>query len=201
MPSAGVASHFVDLLASDQLTARRRATTLAVVAAVLAIPAYAVAGAAGDGLLDPGRLAFLGLAAHALAVLAGLIAGNLVTRRRVLAYESSLRSTWKAWMRWSAACESVPEVHRRVTGARQRNVPWWTAALLTVLWALEVALLVLAFANEGSLAWALPVIALNGLIPAAFAAHFLRLKGWERDLQDSLADLVKEGELGVWGVL
>jgi hypothetical protein len=178
----------VDLLGSDQATAGRRGIVLLVVALLLAIPAYLIAP-------------WQGLAAHALAVVAGLVAGNLASRRRVRAYEASLRGTWKSWMRWSAASESVPEVHRRVLGKSGRNLPWWTAALLTLLWALEVGLLALAFANEGSLAFAIPVIALNGIVPAAFAAHYVHLKGWVRELSESLTDLVKSGEIGVWGVL
>jgi hypothetical protein len=188
MPTGGVASHFMDLLGTDRATSGRRAIVLLVVTLLLALPAYFIAP-------------WMGLAVHALAAVAGLIVGNIVSRRRVKTYESSLRGTWKSWMRWSAACESVPEVHRRVQGTSSRNIPWWTAALLTTLWALEVGLLALAFANEGSLGYAIPVLALNGLLPAAFAAHYLHLKGWVAELGESLGDLVKSGELGVWGVL
>ena len=178
----------MDLLDADRTTAGRRAIVLLAVTVLLAAPAYLI-------------LPWLGVAVHALGALAGFIVGNLASRRRVKAYEASLRGTWKSWMRWSAACESVPEVHRRVAGASGRNVPWWTAALLTTLWALEVGLLALAFANEGSLAFAAPVLVLNGLLPALFAAHYLHLKGWVRELGESLGDLVKSGEIGVWGVL
>lgn len=178
----------MDLLGSDRRTAGRRGVTLLVVTLLLAVPAYFIAP-------------WQGLVVHALGAVAGLILGNLASRRRVHRYEASLRGTWKAWMRWSAACESVPEVHRRVMGKSGRNLPWWTAALLTALWALEVGLLALAFANEGSLAWAIPVLALNGLVPAAFAAHYVHLKGWVAELGESLSDLVKSGEIGVWGVL
>lgn len=178
----------MDLLGSDRATCRRRAVVLLVVTAFLAVPAYFI-------------LPWVGLALHALGALAGLLAGSLVSRRRTATYESSLRATWKSWMRWSAACESVPEVHRRVTGKSARNLPWWTAALLTLLWALEVGLLLMAFANEGSLAWAAPVLVLNGALPALFAAHFLRLRSWLADLGESLSDLVQSGEIGVWGVL
>lgn len=178
----------MDLLRTDRATAGRRAVVLLAVTALLAIPAYLVAP-------------WQGLAVHVLGAVAGLVAGNIASRRRVRAYESSLRGTWKSWMRWSAACESVPEVHRRVNGRSGRNLPWWTAALLTLLWALEVGLLALAFANEGSLAFAVPVLALNGLVPALFAAHYMHLKGWVAELGESLADLVKSGEIGVWGVL
>lgn len=178
----------MDLLGSDQATSGRRALVLFLVTLLLAIPAYLIAP-------------WQGLVVHLLGAVAGLVLGNLVSRRRVRDYETSLRGTWKSWMRWSSACESVPEVHRRVVGKAGRNLPWWTAALLTLLWALEVGLLALAFANEGSLAFAIPVLLLNGLVPGAFAAHYAHLKGWVRELGESLGDLVKSGEIGVWGVL
>lgn len=187
MPTAGVASHFMDLLGAEHATSRRRSIVLLVVVLLLAAPAFLIAG-------------WQGLVVHALGALAGIIVGNLRTRSRVTRYEGSLRATWKAWMRWSMSSESVPEVHRRVHGHPRRNLPWWTAALLTTSWALEVGLLALAFANEGTLAWAVPVLVLNGLVPAAFAGHFLRLGGWVRQLKQSLTDLVQDGELGVWGV-
>jgi hypothetical protein len=188
VPTGGVASHFVDLLAADRATAGRRATILVVVTLLLALPAYWI-------------LPWQGLLVHVVAAVAGLVAGNIWSRRRVQSYERSMRGTWKSWMRWSVACESVPEVHRRVQGRSGRNLPWWTAALLTLLWALEVGLLLLAFQDTEATWVAIPVLALNGLVPAAFAAHHLHLKGWVRELDESLTDLVKSGELGVWGVL
>lgn len=178
----------MDLLGADRATAGRRALVLFVVAVLLLLPAWFIGGLAGLGV-------------HLLGAVLGLVVGNLASRRKVRAYETSLRGTWKSWMRWSAACESVPEVHRRVLGKSGRNLPWWTAALLAALWALELGLLALAFANEGRLAYAIPVLALNGLVPAAFAAHYAHLKGWVRELGESLGDLVKSGEIGVWGVL
>ena len=188
MPTGGVASHFVHLLDADQRACRRRTVVMLVVTLLLAIPAY---------LLYPWQ----GLLVHLVAALVGLLAGQLFTRRRVGAYEASLRGTWKSWMRFSVAAESVPELYRRVQGKGTRNLPWLAAAWLTVLWVVEVALLLLAFQDTEPSAWAFPVIALNGLLPAFLLIHYARLRSWMRGFAASVSDLVDSGEIGVWGVL
>ncbi|HJQ93523.1 MAG TPA: hypothetical protein VJ874_04475 [Candidatus Thermoplasmatota archaeon] len=188
MPTGGVASHFVHLLDADQRTCRRRTLVMLAVTLLLAVPAY---------FLYPWQ----GLLVHAVAALVGLLAGQLFTRRRVDAYESSLRGTWKSWMRFSVAAESVPELYRRVQGKGTRNLPWLAAAGLTVLWAVEVALLLLAFQDTDPSVWAFPVIALNGLLPAFLLVHYARLRSWMRGFAASVSDLVDSGEIGVWGVL
>lgn len=183
-----MASHFVTILGADRANARRRAGVMLALALLLAIPAYFI-------------LPWQGLLIHALAAVAGVVVGNLWSRRRSRAFERSLRGTWKSWMRWSVASESLPEIHRRVTGKSARNQPWWTAALLTLIWALEVGLLALAFSDTESAAWAIPVLVLNGLIPALILGYYLHQRGWVAELAESVADLVKAGEIGVWGVL
>ncbi len=183
-----MASHFVTILGADRAHAHRRAGIMLAVTLLMAIPAYLI-------------LPWQGLLVHALAAVAGVVVGNLWSRRRSRALEGSLRGTWKSWMRWSVASESVPEIHRRVTGKSSRNAPWWTAAFLTLLWALEVGLLALAFADAESASWAIPVLVLNGLVPAVILGYYLHQRGWVAELAESVADLVKAGEIGVWGVL
>ena len=188
MATGGVGSQFLAILGADGKAAGRRMATMLVVAVLLAVPAYFL-------------LPWQGLLAHVLGVLAGLLAGNLWCRRKTATYEASLRGTWKSWMRWAVACESVPEVHRRVTGRNARNGPYLLAAVLTLLWATEVGLLLLAFKDTTATWVALPVILLNGFLPGALVAYYARLRVWVRELADSVADLVASGEIGVWGVL
>jgi hypothetical protein len=183
-----VASHFVHLLDADQRASRRRFVVLLLVLLALAVPAY---------FLYPWQ----GLLVHGVAALVGLLTGQLFSRRRVAAYEESLRGTWKSWMRYSVAAESVPELYRRVRGQGHRNAPWLAAAGLTVLWVLEVALLLLAFQDTDPSPLAFPVIALNGLVPAFLLVHYAHLRTWTRGFAESVTDLVDSGEIGVWGVL
>lgn len=188
MPTGGVAAHFVQMLDADVRLGGRRAGVLLAVTVLLAVPAY---------LIYPWQ----GLLVHVVAALVGLLAGNLYSRRKVKAYEASLRGTWKAWMRYSLAAESLPELHRRVQGKTIRNLPWLGAAALTVLWALEVGLLALAFSDTDPTALAFPVLALNGALPAFLFIHYAHLRGWTRQFAASVTDLVDSGEIGVWGVL
>lgn len=188
VPTGGVASHFVQLLDADVRLSGRRATILLAVLLLLAVPAY---------LIYPWQ----GLLVHAVAALVGLLAGQVWSRRRVKDYEASLRGTWKTWMRHSVAAESMPELYLRVQGKSIRNRPWLAAAGLTFLWAVEVGLLVLAFQDTDPTAWAFPVLALNGLVPAFLFVHYAHLRGWIRGFSASVRDLVDSGEIGVWGVL
>ena len=183
-----MASHFVHLLDADVRACRRRFAVLLAVLLILALPAY---------LIYPWQ----GLLVHAVAAVVGLLVGQLASRRRTAAYEASLRGDWKAWMRFAIAAESVPELHRRVQGKAQRNLPWLAAAGLTALWALELGLLLLAFQKTDPTAWSFPVIALNGLLPALLLVHYAHLRTWMRGFAESVADLVDSGEIGVWGVL
>lgn len=188
VPTGGVASHFVQLLDADVRLSGRRAGVMLAVTLLLAVPAY---------LIYPWQ----GLLVHAVAALVGLLAGQVWSRRRVKAYEASLRGTWKTWMRFSLAAESLPELYLRVRGKAVRNRPWLAAAGLTFLWALEVGLLALAFQDTDPTVWAFPVLALNGLVPAVLLVHYAHVRGWMRDFSASVTDLVDSGEIGVWGVL
>ena len=178
----------MQLLAADVRIDRRRTLVLLLATLLLAVPAY---------LIYPWQ----GLLVHAVAALVGMLVGQLYTRRRVKAYEASLRGTWKSWMRHSVAAESLPELYLRVRGRSVRNRPWLAAAALTFLWAVEVGLLALAFQDSDPTVWAFPVIALNGLLPAFLCVHYARLGGWTKGFAASVTDLVDSGEIGVWGVL
>jgi hypothetical protein len=188
VPTGGVGSHFVAVLGADRQAASRRAAVMALVGVLLTIPAY---------FLYPWQ----GLVAHLIAVLAGLLAGNLLAKSQVRRYEASLRGTWKSWMRWSVASQSVGEIYHRVTGRSQRNRPYLLAGALTALWALEVGLLLLAFQDTSATWMALPIIFLNGLLPGLLVSFHLHLRHWVRQFADSVSDMVAAGEIGVWGVL
>jgi hypothetical protein len=188
VPTGGVASHFVQMLRGDRRHLRRRVVVLLVVAALLAAPAY---------FLWPWQ----GLLVHAIALLAGFLAGHLATRKKTRTYESSLRASWNSWMKYAVACESLTDVHRRVGGRRLAWRPAAMAGWLTVLWAVEVILLAIAFQEEAAAVLAAPVILLNGGLVGFLFAQDRLLAAWTSELEDSVEDLVASGELGVWGVI
>lgn len=188
--AAGVASQFLEILAGDQRASRKRVGVLAGVALLLAVPAW---------LLWP---PWPGLAVHAGAVLAGVLAGLLVGRRVVQRYEVSIRGTWTQWMRFAVAAESVPEIHRKVRGRRGRNLPYVYAGLLTFIWGCEAALLILALTGgQSQPLLSAPFLAATGLLTGGILGHNLVLRNWYGSFRRSVADLVESGEIGLWGVM
>ncbi len=189
VPSGEVASHFLHVLGSDQRAAGSRV--------VLGVLLALLFGALAVVLAGP-----LGLAAHAGAVLVGLLVGLVSARGVVRRYELSIKSTWSQWMRFAVAAESVAEIHRKVHGRAGRNLPFLYAAILFLAWGLEGTLLVLAFTSAAqSLPLALPVLVLNGLVAGVLAGRGLALGRWFRAFRATVAEMVENGEIGVWGVL
>lgn len=184
----GVASHFLQILAGDQRSARGKVTLLALLALALFAAAYALGGAGG-------------LLVHLGALVAGIVLGLLAARSAVRRYEASIRGTWTQWMRFAVAAETVPEIHRKVRGRQGRNLPILYAAVLTLVWGLEALLLVLAFTGSKSLGVASPAIALNGLLAGGLLGYFLHVARWYGAFRATVAEMVDSGEIGVWGVL
>ncbi|MEK6985183.1 MAG: hypothetical protein AABX89_02210 [Candidatus Thermoplasmatota archaeon] len=185
----GVASHFMQVLASDRRAARGRALLgflLALLFGGLALPL--------SGLL--------GLVVHVAALAVGVVLGLVGARRAVRRYERSIKSTWSQWMRFAVAAESVAEIFRKVHGKTGRNAPYLYAAVLFVAWGLEAGLLVLAFSSESSTTFlALPAIVLNGLVAGALVGHGIVMGRWFTRLRTTVSDMLDNGEIGLWGVL
>ncbi len=184
----GVANNFLHLLEGDLQASRRRIVVLTLVLAALAGPAWLLAG-------------LYGLGVHAGVAAVSVVAGLLVGRRRyVSTYQASLKMSWNRWMRYATSCESIPEVYRKVTNRSHRNLPYVYAALLTILWVAEIGLLLLALDGVGG-AMALPVVAANALVVGLLFGFHLRGRSWYRSFSASLREMVREGEVGVWGVV
>jgi hypothetical protein len=183
-----VASHFLQVLAGDQRSARGKVLLVAVLA-----------------LLWLGFAAFLagwwGILVHVGATVAGAALGLLAARSQVRRYEASIRGTWTQWMRFAVAAETVPEIHRKVRGRQGRNLPILYAAVLTFVVGLEAILLVLAFLKQGSLGLSSPVITLNGLLLGGLLGYFQHVSTWYGTFRATVAEMVDSGEIGVWGVL
>ncbi len=141
----------------------------------------------------------LGPALHGALFLVGLGVGAIVAWRTSRGYEDSMRGRWNQWMRLAPACENVPELARKVRGASTTLRVAWIAALLTLLWATELGLIVLAFVDAGSAAFSIPVIAANAIFVGILAGYQLRILTWTKTFRRSLDEMVGAGEIGVWG--
>ena len=188
----GVASHFLQILAGDQRSARGKVLLSGVLAVVFLGLALFLGGPSG-------------MLVHLGAVAVGLLVGLAVARSTVRRYESSIRGTWTQWMRFAVAAETVPEIHRKVRGRQGRNLPFVYAGVLFAVWGLEAVLLVLAFVNKSdgaaNLVLASPIIALNGLLAGGLLGYFLHVARWFGTFRATVAEMVDSGEIGVWGVL
>lgn len=182
----GVSKDFIDLLFDDALSARRRIIVSAIVLAVLA--------ALGTVMWLP-----WGLAVHVAAAGVGFGVGWLVAAKRVDTYEASLRSHWNEWMRLAPACDTVADVGRKVAGRRIANRAYTVAAILTLLWVAELIALALYFMDTSSVLLSAVVIGANGAVVGALLGHQIRLMTWTRTFARSLAEMMQDGELAVWG--
>lgn len=184
----GVAREFLDVLEGDERAARLRFVVMLCVAALLLGPAWYLA--------PP-----WGLVTSAAATAAGFGLGLLWGQRRVRVFEESLRGAWASWMKAAVASDTVAETHRRVRGRRGRMLPYLYAALLTILWALELLLLVLALNDQTATWWGHVAAGANGLLAGFLVGHALRVWRWTRTFRASLRDLMAAGEIGAWGVV
>jgi hypothetical protein len=185
--ATGVSRDFIQLLYDDALTARRRA----IIATVLLLVLLGI----GTWLWLP-----WGAAVHVGAVLAGGLVGWGLAAATAGRYELSLRGEWASWMRLAPACDNVQELARKVRGQRAAGRAYAVAAVLTLLWGLEVVLMGLAFSDGAEWLFVAPVVAANGAFAAGLLGHQLRLRSWSRQLAASLAEMVRDGEIAVWGV-
>lgn len=183
----GVSKDFINLLFDDALSARGRLIVGAVVLVLLA-------GLAAL-LWWP-----LGIAAHLVAATAGVGLGWFIAAGKVGRYEHSLRDQWNDWMRLAPACDTVADVGRKVAGRRIANRAYTIAAVLTVLWVAELILVALWFNDTTNTLLSAGVIAANGVFAGLLLGHQLRLMTWTKAFANSLAEMMRDGEIGVWGV-
>lgn len=182
----GVSKDFIDLLFDDALSARGRIIVSAIVLAVLA--------ALGTIMWLP-----WGLGVHIAATGLGFGLGWLLAAKRVDVHEASLRSHWNEWMRLAPACDTVADVGHKVAGQRIANRAYAIAAILTLLWVAELIALALYFTDTASAVLSAIVISANGLVAGALLGHQIRLMTWTRTFARSLAEMMRDGELAVWG--
>jgi hypothetical protein len=184
-----VASHFLQVLAGDQRSARGKVLLVAVLAVLWSGFAWMLGGWGGVTL-------------HIVATLVGVALGVLAARSQVRRYEASIRGTWTQWMRFAVAAETVPEIHRKVRGRAGRNLPVLYAAVLLLIVGLEAILLVVAVLNKaGHLALSWPVISLDALLLGGLLGYFVHVAAWYGTFRATVAEMVDSGEIGVWGVL
>lgn len=193
----GVAENFIGILRDEERHRWRSLLRFSVLFLVVVLLAGLVADL-------PERGSLFGTATG-LAILAGLIGaglgfvwGRFVVVRR---YRASLVRSWNQWMRFSVACNRVDEVHRRVLGKPAVRSVGWLAALWAVVLFVTLVLFVVTVLN-GAPAWdQAPLFVGYAGLAGFLVAQRVALALWVRSLLVSLDDMVRRGEVALWGVL
>lgn len=185
----GVTDQFLRIVQREQ----HRAILTFFVAIALVAPALFLADLADEPKLGSVAQAFLG--ALVLAFLGGL----LVSWRHFQAINKGLKTHWTTWMRFSTSSASLEDVERKVHGK---------APATSTLRAAGLAVLILANGAAFALLWAeVPsaplfttlAVVLDGITLGITAAGSLWLLGWCSLFRRAVAELVEEGQMGIWG--
>lgn len=188
----GVTRNFLTILEGEVRRSARGILLTLGVAALVFLLAWAVMNGVGawQWLTVPG------------VFLLAFAAGALYTRHVVLgAYEVSLRDHWNRWMRWSVSCRTVRECYAKVHGSGM-GPSWWAGGLvLTTLIVTHIVLLALAVDDVTSFARTLPIFALDAAIAGAVMGRRWLERRWYRNFLASCNQLLKDGALGLWGIV
>lgn len=185
----GVSQNFLDIAKREQRLGQRAA-----LAAIALMPVAALlAELADEPAYGPVWAWFLA------ATLLGLGAGYLLARRRIARYEHGLHVQWNHWMRHAVDATRLSEVERRVH-ERDPPAPMLASALTVGLPGLNIALFALLWVENPvapTLAWSL--VAMDGIVLGALLATSALLTRWAREFVGSVEDLLRKGELPIWG--
>lgn len=192
MLGEGVTRNFLTLLEGDIHRSRRSLyQLLAVSAAVIAVAAAS---------LHEALYVASGVVLLALVLAHGL--GYIYARRFILeSYEVSLRDHWNRWMRWSVTSRSVPECYARVHD-RASRVPWWLAGvILGIVLFIHAAAALFALSGQWPLEAGLALLAADAVWVGFLLGRRWAERRWYESFLRSCNSLLRDGNLGLWGVL
>lgn len=184
----GVSEHFIRNLKNETRAARRNGLLLLLLLPVV----YFIAELADHPLF--GHI----VVGTAISLFLGLGLGVLLAAARHKRYNDSLLDEWNTWQRMSAQHSRIRDLARAVA-QKGRGFPW-TSLITTVFVLLNALLIVLLWLEDpaaGPLGTALaPTNAL--LLGTTIAAHLTR-SHWANKTRKAINELLKDGQINIWG--
>jgi hypothetical protein len=187
----GVTKNFLAILESELDRTAKRIIRLLILTGVVLLLAWP--------LFDPDALMGLGSTLAILVAAGGLggVYAHYVANRR---YNTSIKAHWNRWMRYSVSCVSVRECYRKVHNRNPGPSVLWVASLLSAVFIAHLVLLVYAIDTEATFNQILPLFALDAIILGFFIGKRIMERHWYRQFLRSVNELLREGQIGVWGV-
>lgn len=193
----GVAENFIGLLRGEKRMNLRSLLRLSIGLIVVLLLAGLIADLPNGGTLF-GTATGLTLIGAVVGIGLGLAWGRFITVRQ---WRTSLVASWNAWMRYSIACSRVHEVYRRVRGRpATASVAKWATIWAIVLF-VSMVIIVLTVLDGGP-AWdQAPIFVAYAALLGGLVGHRIAVHAWVHTFIASLDDLVRRGEIALWGVV
>lgn len=185
----GVSQNFLDIARREERLGQRAALAALALAPVAAF----LAELADTPAYGPVWALFL------LAIALGLGAGYVLTQRRLARYEGDLKQRWNHWMTQARDAERLADVERHVHGRDPVPAVLWSAVTV-VLVGLNIMLFALLWVEHpsaGPLSWL--ILGLDGLVLGMLVTSSALLARWARDFVRTAEQLVRNGEVAMWG--
>lgn len=193
----GIAENFIGILRNEERAAARGLVRQALLALLVGLLA-----ALAIDLPSDGRFFGVAVGLVALALVAGAAGGIIVGKQFVTRrYHESLASGWNKWMRYSVACSRIDEVHRRVNGKPATRSVAGIATIWTFILFTTIILLLMTVVDGVPTVNKTPVFIGYGLYLGYKIGRTLAMRGWARDFLSSIDDMMRQGEIGLWGVV
>jgi len=193
----GVAENFLVVLAKDERAARRRMAWSVAIMATLGLLAWLLV----DRRLE-GAWFGTGLTSFLTAAFAGVALGALRARLKYHhRYEESLRFSWNRWMRFSVSAPSAHAIFRQVAGRAPQPSVWKAALALAFVLFASFVMMVVTLLDPSTALNASAMFVLYGALGGFALSDAVVFGHWARRFRLEVTEMVKRGELPVWGVV
>jgi hypothetical protein len=193
----GVAENFLVVLTKDERAATRRIVWTSLVTVFLTLFTWLLV----DRRLEDAWFG-TGLTAFFAAVFVGVAVGALRGRMRYHhRFEESLRFAWNRWMRYSVSAPSAHAIYRQVNGRAPQPSVWKAALALGVVLFASFIVMVVTLLDPSTPLTASSLFVLYGALAGFALADAVVFRHWAHRFRVEVTEMVRRGDLPVWGVV